>query len=201
MAVESLLAGPPEPTSDAYATAKLAGWKLCQAHRRQYGVRFLTAFPANPFGPGDDFSPEAGHVIPGLMRRMHEARLRGLDRVTVWGTGTPRREFLYARDLADACVFALDHYDGDAPINLAGGCDLTIGETARLVADIVGYRGRLLFDPSRPDGAPRKSLDARPLRALGWRPATGFREALEETYAWFLDHVVTEDAAHVRAAV
>jgi GDP-L-fucose synthase len=197
MPVEALLTGPLELSSEAYATAKLAGWKLCEAYGRQYGVRFLTAFPANPFGPGDDFHPEAGHVIPGLMRRLHEARENGAEEVTVWGTGTPRREFLFAPDLADACLFVMNHYDGPGPINLGGGTDLSIAETARQVAEVVGYRGRLRFDLSRPDGAPRKALDAGLVLALGWRPATPFRTALEETYAWFLTHVVTEDAARV----
>jgi GDP-L-fucose synthase len=186
--VESLLKGPPEPTSLPYATAKLAGWQLCDAYRRQYGSRFVTAIPANPFGPHDDFSAEGGHVIPALMRRAHEAKRRGEPVLTVWGTGAPRREFLFARDLADACLFVLRHYDGREPINLGGGAELSIAETARAVADVVGYRGRLEFDAAKPDGAPLKALDWGPLRALGWRPAVAFRAALAETYDWFLRH-------------
>jgi GDP-L-fucose synthase len=188
LAVESLMTGPPEPTSAAYATAKLAGWQLCDAYRRQYGARFVTAIPANAFGPHDDFSPDGGHVIPALIRRAHEAKLRDEPALTVWGTGTPRREFLFARDLADACLFVLRHHEGPEPINLGGGIELTVADAARAVVHAVGYRGRLTFDASRPDGAPRKVLDSGPLRALGWRPSVDFRTALAETYDWFLRH-------------
>ena len=201
MRPEALLTGPLEPTNDAYAVAKLAGWKLCQAYRRQCGAPFITAIPANSFGPFDDFSPENGHVIPALMRRMHEAKMRNEEAVVVWGTGRPVREFLYVRDLADACLFAMRRYDGDEPINLGSGSEISIKETARLIAAVVGYRGRIVFDTSRPDGMPRKALDAEPLSALGWKPSTDFRAALEETYAWFRTHEVTEDPHHVRAAV
>jgi GDP-L-fucose synthase len=199
--VESLLSGVPEPTSAAYATAKLAGWQLCAAYRRQYGARFITAIPANAFGPHDDFSPDGGHVLPALIRRAHEAKVRGEPELVVWGTGLPRREFVYSRDLADACLFILRHYDGDTPINLGGGPVLRIAEAARAVADVVGYRGRLRFDATRSDGARLKALDSTPLRSLGWRPATDFRTALEATYAWFLHHACTEAPADVRAAV
>jgi GDP-L-fucose synthase len=201
MRVESLLAGPPEPTSAAYATAKLAGWQLCDAYRRQYGSLFLTAVPANSFGPHDDFSPEGGHVIPGLIRRAHEAKRRGESELTVWGTGTPRREFLFARDLADACLFVMRHYEGPEPINLGGGEELSVAEAARAVAEVVGYGGRLRFDASRPDGAPRKALDAGLLRALGWAPSTPFRAALAETYDWFLHHAVKEGPDDASAAI
>jgi GDP-L-fucose synthase len=199
--VESLMTGPLEQTSEAYATAKLAGWKLCDAYRRQCGSRFVTAFPASPFGPHDDFSPDGGHVLPALIRRAHEAKLRGELTLTVWGTGTPRREFLFARDLADACLFVMDRYDGERPINLGAGADLSIAEAARAVAEVVGYRGRIVFDPSKPDGAPLKRLDSSAILALGWRPSFDFRSALTETYHWFLHHAVTEDSAHVRQAV
>lgn len=199
--VESLTTGPLEPTSEAYATAKLAGWKLCDAYRRQYGSLFITAFPANPFGPHDDFTADGGHVLPALIRRAHEAKVRGEPTLTVWGTGTPRREFLFARDLADACLFVMEHYDDEPPINLGVGTDLSIAEAARAVAEVVGYRGRIVFDASHPDGAPLKRLDSSPLHALGWRPAVDFRPALSETYHWFLHHAVTEDPAHVRQAV
>jgi GDP-L-fucose synthase len=201
MRPDSLLTGPLEPTNDAYALAKLAGWKLCQAYRRQADAPFITAVPANPFGPFDDFGPESGHVIPALMRRMHEAEHCGEESVVVWGSGRPRREFLYVRDLADACVFVMRYYDGDEPINLGGGPEHSIAETARLIAEVVGYRGRIEFDPGRPDGMPRKALDAGPLAALGWSPTTDFRAALEETYAWFCEHEATEDPQDVRAAV
>jgi len=201
MRPESLLTGPLEPTNDAYAVAKLAGWKLCQAYRRQCGAPFITVIPANSFGPFDDFSPESGHVIPALMRRMHEAKLRNDESVTVWGSGRTMREFLYVRDLADACLFAMRRYDGDEPINLGGGSEISIRETARFIAEVVGYPGRIVFDPNRPDGMPRKALDATEISRLGWRPSTSFRTALEETYAWFCTHEVTEDLHHVRAAV
>jgi GDP-L-fucose synthase len=201
MAVSSLLSGPLEPTNEAYAVAKLAGLKLCQAYRRQFGAPFLAAIPANAFGPHDDFSPDDSHVIPGLLRKLHEARCRGQAEFRVWGSGQARREFVYSRDLADACLFVLRHYDADEPINLGGGTELSIAETARAVADVVGYRGRLCFDAARPDGMPRKVLDAGPLKALGWAPATDFRTALAETYDWFLRHIATHESTHVRKAV
>jgi GDP-L-fucose synthase len=186
--VESLLTGPPEPTNAAYAMAKLAGWQLCDAYRQQQGCNFITAIPANAFGPGDDFSPHGGHVIPALIRKMHEAKLHDAASVTVWGSGKPRREFIFARDLADACLFVMQRYDGPAPINLGSGVDLSIAELARLVAGVVGYRGRVCFDATRPDGMPLKMLDSGPLRALGWRASTDFMTALAETYHWFLQH-------------
>ncbi len=185
MRVESLLTGPLEPTSAAYATAKLAGWQLCAAYRRQYGANFVTAIPANLFGPHDDFNPDSGHVLPALLRRCHEARLRDEPEVIVWGMGTARREFLFTRDLADACVFVMRHYDGAEPINLGGAEDVSILEAAHAVADVVGYRGRLRCDPSKPDGMALKRLDCSPLARLGWRPGTEFRTALAETYKWF----------------
>lgn len=199
--VKSLGTGPLESTSDAYATAKLAGWTLCSALRQQYGSRFITALPANGFGPHDDFGPETGHVLPALIRRTHEAKGNGDPELTVWGTGTPRREFVYSRDLADAAVFVMERYDGDAPINLGGGADVSIAEAARTVAEVVGFRGRLVFDHTKPDGAPLKALDSSPLLALGWRPQTDFRTAVEKTYDWFLHHRVTEDPRHARPAV
>jgi GDP-L-fucose synthase len=194
--VESLTTGPLEPTSEAYATAKLAGWKLCDAYRRQHGCRFVTAFPANAFGPHDDFDPANGHVIPALIRRMHEAREEAAPAVTIWGSGQPRREFIYSRDLADACIFAMEQYEGEAPINLGGGTDLTIAEAARTIAEVLGYRGRIAFDSSKPDGAPRKALDSSGLFEMGWRPATDFRAAVEKTYGWFKHHVATEGRVH-----
>jgi GDP-L-fucose synthase len=199
--VEALMTGPLEPTSAPYATARLAGWQLCAAYRRQYGVRFITAIPANAFGPHDDFSPEGGHVIPALIRRAHDAKVRGESELTIWGTGRPRREFLYARDLADACLYVMRHHDGPEPINLGGGTDLSIAEVAHAVAEVVGYRGRLVFDSRQPDGMPLKRLDASLLHSLGWKPATDFRSALVETYTWFVQHVVKEDLAHARAPV
>ena len=201
MRIESLMTGPLEQTNAAYATAKLAGLQLCAAYRRQCGARFITAIPANPFGPHDDFSEEGGHVIPALLRRTHEAKQRSDSELTVWGTGTPRREFIPAPDLADACMFVMQHYEEAEPINLGGGMDLSIAELAQVIADVVGFRGRIRFDATKPDGMLRKVLDSTPLRALGWRPATNFRTALAETYAWFLQHEVKEDAGHERAVV
>lgn len=198
---ESLGAGPMEPTSEAYSTAKFAGWRLCDAYRRQYGRRFITAIPTNAFGPHDDFSPVSGHVIPALIRRAHDAEVNGEQTLTVWGSGTPRREFLYAADLADACLFVMERYEGTRPINLGGGETVSIAEAARTVADVVGFRGRIEFDASKPDGAPLKALDGAELRSLGWRPTTGFRSAVEQTYRWYLQHGVTEDMHHARAAV
>jgi GDP-L-fucose synthase len=200
LAVESLMSGPLEATSAAYATAKLAGLALCRAFRQQYGAPFSAALSADLFGPGDDFHADTGHVIPALMRRMHVAARRGDAVLPIWGSGQPRRDFLYVDDAADACLFLMRHYDDAAPINIGSGRDLTIADTARTLADVVGYRGRLLFDTTRPDGAPRKLLDAADLFALGWRPRTEFRAALEATYAWFVRHEVTEDG-HARAAV
>jgi GDP-L-fucose synthase len=185
MRVESLLSGPVEPTSEAYATAKLAGWKLCDAYRRQHGCEFITGFPANAFGPNDDFGSESGHVIPALIRRIHDAKRNDSLEVKIWGTGSPRREFIFSRDLADACLFAMKHYDGEAPINLGGGTDLSIAETARTIADVVGYRGELVFDTTKPDGAPLKALDSSVLLNLGWKPTTDFRSAIVETYRWY----------------
>lgn len=197
----SLGTGPLEPTSAAYATAKLAGAVLCDAYRRQYGSKFITAFPANPFGPGDDFGADSGHVIPALIRRAHEAVERGDSVLSVWGSGTPRREFLFGRDLASACLFALENYDGDAPLNLGGGSVQSIAEAARVVADVVGFRGRLAFDTSKPDGAPLKALDSSVLLGMGWTPATTFRDAVEATYDWFLHHEATEGARRERTTV
>jgi GDP-L-fucose synthase len=199
--VESLMTGPLEPTNAAYATAKLAGWQLCDAYREQYDARFITAIPANPFGPHDDFSPEGGHVIPALLRRAHEAKLRGEAQLLIWGTGAPRREFVYSRDLANACLFVMQRYEGPEPINLGGGTNRSIAEVAREIAEVVGYRGRLAFDASKPDGALLKCLDSRPLRQMGWSAKGEFRKQLRETYRWYLEHVADKEDSHVRATV
>lgn len=196
MRPESLLTGPLEPTNAAYATAKLAGWQLCRAYRQQFGANFVTAIPANAFGRHDDFDPATGHVIPALIARCHQAKMHGEPELTVWGTGQPRREFVYAADVADACLFVMNSYDGEAPINLGGSESLSIAEVAQVVADVVGYDGRLDFDVTRPDGMPLKMLDSSSLALLGWRPATDFRTALTETYHWFLQHEVMEDHGH-----
>jgi GDP-L-fucose synthase len=181
----SLLTGPIEPTNEPYAVAKLAGIKLCLALRRQHGADFVAGIPADVFGPGDDFTPEDSHVVSGLMRRMHEAAARDDDHLTVWGSGNQRREFLYVDDLARACLFAMDHYSGEAPLNLGGGRDTSIRELAEHIRDVVGFRGELLFDASKPDGMPLKALDASVLLGLGWAPIVPFRDALERTYQSF----------------
>jgi GDP-L-fucose synthase len=199
--VASLMTGLLEPTNEAYATAKLAGLQLCQGYRRQNGACFITAIPANAFGPHDDFHPDHAHVIPALIHKMHQAKVNGDHEVVLWGTGTPRREFVYSKDLADACRLIMTHYDEPEPLNLGGGTDLSIAETAGEIAEVVGYRGRLRFDRSKPDGMPLKVLDSSKLRALGWTPATSFRTALKETYDWYLRKIVTEDSIHVPAAL
>lgn len=201
MQVESLMTGLLEPSSAAYATAKLAGIELCRAYQRQHGAQFLVGIPANSFGPHDDFDAQSGHVIAALLHRLHVAQQAGADSLVVWGTGKPRREFLYVRDLADACLFAMERYEGTVPLNLGGGTDVSIGEVARLLAEVVGFRGRLVFDPALPDGVPLKCLDSGPLQQLGWRPQITFAHALEETYAWYLRNIVMEDTVHDRAAV
>lgn len=201
MRVASLFTGPLEPTNASYAMAKLAGLQLCAAYRQQQGVAFHTAIPANVFGPHDDFEADSGHVIPALIRRCHEAMMRGEPELTIWGTGAPRREFVYAADVADAAVFVMRHYDEEEPINLGGGESYTIAEVAQAIAEVVGYAGRLVFDSSKPDGMPLKVLDSSPLFALGWRPRTEFATALTQTYAWFLQHEVMEDRRDVSATV
>jgi len=188
---EALLTGPLEPTNDAYAIAKIAGVTHVQAMRRQHGRRWISAMPTNLYGPGDNFDPLSSHVLPALIRRFHEARESGADSMMVWGSGRPRRELLHVDDLADAACFLLEHYDDAAPINVGTGVDLTIAELAHLVADVAGFRGELVFDPSKPDGTPRKVLDVGRLRSLGWTPAIGLREGIESTYAWFAAHHAT----------
>lgn len=186
MAPEALMTGPLEPTNEAYATAKISGIVMVRAYRQQFGAPFISAIPANAFGPEDDFSPEESHVIAALIRRMAEAAAKGLPEVEIWGTGEPRREFIYVDDLAEACLVAMDHYDGDLPINLGAGSDLTIRELAGAVREAVGYTGNLAFNPGRPDGMPRKCLDATRILALGWRPAHSFNEALRLTCRAYL---------------
>jgi GDP-L-fucose synthase len=186
MRIEHLGTGRLEPTSEPYATAKLAGLQLCLASRRQSGANFVAAIPADVFGPDSGFDRESSHVIPSLLVKMHAAKLAGDPEVVLWGTGAPRREFLYADDLGDACVVVMDRYDHAEPINLGGGTELSIKDVAATVAEVVGYRGTLSFDASRPDGMPRKLLDSSVLHGLGWTAATAFRDALEVTYRGFL---------------
>jgi GDP-L-fucose synthase len=188
MTEEQLLTGPLEPTNEAYAVAKIAGIKLCQAYRRQYGSNFISAMPTNLYGPNDNFDLASSHVLPALIRKFHDAKASGGREVTIWGTGSARREFLHVDDLADACVFLMAHYEEDRHINVGTGEDLSIGELASLVRDIV-YPGALLtFDTSKPDGTPRKLLDVSRLNALGWRHRTPLREGIESTYRWFLQN-------------
>ena len=183
---EQLLTGPLEPTNEWYAVAKIAGIKLCQAYRRQFGADFISVMPTNLYGPGDNYHPQDSHVPAALIRRFHEAKVSGAPSVAVWGTGTPRREFLAADDLGDACVFVMKHYSGDGFLNIGTGEDVTIADFARLVADVVGYPGKIDFDTARPDGAPRKLLDVSKLAALGWRARTPLREGLAAAYADFV---------------
>jgi GDP-L-fucose synthase len=186
---DSLLTGLLEPTNDAYAIAKIAGVLHVQALRRQYGVHYISAMPTNLYGPGDNFDPVGSHVLPGLIRRFDEAARTGAPAVTVWGTGTPLREFLHVDDLARACVHLLEHYDEPEPINVGVGEDLSIRELAELVADIVGYTGRLEFDPTKPDGTPRKLLDVGKIHGLGWKAQIGLREGLTSTYEWYREQL------------
>jgi GDP-L-fucose synthase len=186
MREEELLTGPLEPSNEWYAIAKIAGIKLCQAYRRQYAADFISVMPPNLYGPGDNYHPENSHVVAALIRRFHAAKHHRAPSVTVWGTGTPLREFLFVDDLADACVFVLEHYSDEAHINVGSGEEVSIAEFARLVAEIVDYRGKLIFDSSRPDGVPRKLLDSGRLTMMGWRAHTPLRSGLERTYAAFL---------------
>ncbi|MTE22145.1 NAD-dependent epimerase/dehydratase family protein [Streptomyces sp. TRM43335] len=182
---DALLTGPLEPTNRAYALAKIAGIVQVQSYRRQFGASFVSAMPTNLYGPNDNFDPETSHVLPALIRRFHEARERGAKEVVLWGTGTPRREFLHVDDLAGACEVLLRRYDDDAPVNVGCGADLTIRELAETVASVVGYEGRIAFDATRPDGTPRKLLDVSRIRALGWSPSIGLEEGIAATYrAW-----------------
>tara|TARA_B100000929_G_scaffold161463_1_gene127713 strand:+ start:113 stop:1063 length:951 start_codon:yes stop_codon:yes gene_type:complete len=182
---EALLGGPLEPTNEGYALAKIAGIKLCETYRRQYGDDFISAMPTNLYGPGDNFDLEGGHVLPALIRRFHEARKTGLTEVEVWGTGDARREFLHVDDLADACLFLMDHYSEAGHVNVGTGVDLTIRELAETVRDLVYPGVDLAFDISRPDGMPRKVLDISRLTGLGWTASTGLTEGLASTYEWF----------------
>jgi GDP-L-fucose synthase len=186
MSPDMLLSGPLEPTNQWYAVAKIAGIKMCEAYRLQYGADFVSVMPTNLYGLGDNYHPDDSHVPAALVRRFHEARINGDASVAVWGTGSPRREFLAADDLADACVFVMKCYSDSQFLNVGAGEDITIAEFARLVAEVVGYRGKIAFDTSRPDGAPRKLLDVSRINALGWRATIPLREGLQRMYADFL---------------
>jgi GDP-L-fucose synthase len=186
MREDDLFTGPLEPTCEPYALAKLAGLTLVRAMRREHGVRFVTGITADVYGPGDDFGAASGHVVPALIHKMTEARLANAPFVDVWGSGRPTRDFLYGDDLADACLLAVDEWDDDRPINLSAGAECSIAALAETVREVTGYRGAIRFDASRPDGAPRKVLDARALRALGWRPRTTLAAGVARTLEWYL---------------
>jgi GDP-L-fucose synthase len=188
---EYLLTGPLEPTNEWYAIAKIAGLKMCQAYRRQYGFDAISAMPTNLYGPGDNFDLENSHVLPALMRKVHEAKQAGQAEVTVWGTGTPRREFLHVDDLADACVFLMQNYSDESTINVGWGEDVSIAELATAIAAVVGYDGRFVHDTGKPDGTPRKLLDTSRLTRAGWRPSIRLEQGLRSTYEWYLSHLAT----------
>jgi GDP-L-fucose synthase len=184
-----LLTGPLEPTNEWYAIAKIAGVKMCQAYRREYGFNAISLMPTNLYGPGDNFELQNSHVLPALVRRFHEAKVRGDDRVAIWGTGAPRREFLHVDDLADAVLYLLQSYDAEPIVNIGWGEDITIRELAELVLSVIGYSGRLEFDSSKPDGTPRKLLDVTRLTNLGWKPRISLEAGIAQTYAWFKEHL------------
>ena len=189
MPEECLLTGPLEPTNEWYAIAKIAGLKMCQAYRREYGFNAISAMPTNLYGPGDNFSLKNSHVLPALLRKIHEAKEAGAAEVEVWGTGTPRREFLHVDDLADACLFLMRHYEGENWVNVGWGRDETIAELADTIRRVVGFEGKLRFDSSKPDGTPRKLLDTRRLTELGWAPGIGLEAGIRSTYEWFVNNL------------
>ena len=196
MPEEALLTGPLEPTNEWYAIAKIAGIKMCQAYRRQYGFDAISVMPTNLYGPGDNFDLENSHVLPAMIGRLHEAKLAAAPRVTIWGTATPRREFLHVDDMAEACVFLMQRYSDAMHVNVGVGEDLTILELAQLVARTVGYDGAILTDPSKPDGTPRKLMDVARIHALGWRARVGLADGVAQTYRWYLEQL---QGAGVRA--
>ncbi|HEY5976170.1 MAG TPA: GDP-L-fucose synthase [Geobacteraceae bacterium] len=184
---EYLLTGPLEPTNEPYAVAKIAGIIMCQSYNRQYGTRFIAAMPTNLYGPNDSFDLQNSHVLPALLRKVHEAKLAAAPTVTVWGTGTPMREFIHVTDAADACLFLMSHHEGNDIVNVCTGEELTIRDLALLIREVVGYQGELVFDASKPDGTPRKLSDPGRLHALGWRHRIGLRGGIRETYEWYCE--------------
>jgi GDP-L-fucose synthase len=184
----SLLTGPLEPTNDAYAIAKIAGIRLCKAYFQQYGKRFICGMPTNMYGPADNFDLQSSHVLPALIRKVHEAKKTNAPEVIVWGTGTPRREFLHSADLARACRFLLENYDGPEIVNIGYGEDVTIRELAELICGVVGFSGNLVFDTSKPDGTPRKLMDNSRITAMGWKPEISLPDGITRTYRWFLEN-------------
>ncbi len=189
---EYLLTGKLEPTSEPYAVAKIAGIRMCQAYNAQYRTNFISVVPGDLYGPGDDFNPETAHVLPSLIARMHNAKISHQPEVIVWGTGSPRREAFYIDDLADACLFLMDNYSSSEMINAGTGGDGSIKELARLIKDVVGFKGRVVFDESKPDGAPRKLLDVTRIRKLGWSPKIGLEEGIGQTYEWYKVNLATK---------
>ncbi|MGN6584040.1 MAG: GDP-L-fucose synthase [Rhizobiaceae bacterium] len=198
---EALLSGSLEPTNEWYAVAKIAGIKLAQAYRRQHGCDFISAQPSNLYGPGDNFDLETSHVLPALIRKAHEAKHAGTKTLSVWGSGTPLREFLHVDDLADALVFLARSYSGESPINVGSGSELSIRDLAQAVCAAVGFQGTLVFDSSKPDGTPRKLADSSKLAAMGWRPRIGIEEGLRSTYDWYLEQVVLNAPGKYRRPV
>jgi GDP-L-fucose synthase len=186
MHADSLLTGPLEPTSEAYAIAKIAGIKLCEAYRRQHEADFVAAVPADAYGPGDDFSLEESHVVAALIRRMHEAKEAGSSELAIWGSGNQRREFIFVEDLARACMFVMEHYREAGLVNLGSGDVRSVRELAQMIRDVIGYQGELLFDVTRPNGMPLKGLDSSVLAGLGWRPVTPLADGIRRTYEWYL---------------
>jgi GDP-L-fucose synthase len=192
MPEDCLLTGPLEPTNEAYAIAKIAGLKLCEYYRKQHGVLFHSAMPTNLYGPGDNYHPQNSHVLPALIRRFHEAKVANRTEVTAWGTGSPKREFLHVDELADACAFLLNQQNPPDLVNIGLGSDVTIKELTEMVAQVVGFRGRIVWDATKPDGTPRKLMDVSRLTTLGWKARVGLREGLEKTYASFLAELATD---------
>jgi GDP-L-fucose synthase len=184
---ESLLTGPLEPTNEPYAIAKIAGIKMCQSYNRQYGTRFICAMPTNLYGPNDNFDLKTSHVLPALMRKFHEAKVAGESFVTVWGSGTPYREFVHVDDVAQASVFLMDHYEGGEPVNIGSGVELTIKDLALTIGKVVGFTGEIRFDSSKPDGTPRKLCDVSKIHSLGWQHRIDLEEGLQATYAWYIN--------------
>jgi len=187
MKEEHLLSGKLEPTNEPYAIAKIAGIRMCQSYNRQYGTKFVSVMPTNVYGPGDNFDLETSHALPALIKKFHDAKMEGNNVVTVWGSGTPRREFLHVDDLADACLFIMKHYDENEMINIGVGKDITISELSELIKQIVEFNGEIRYDNSKPDGTPRKLLDVSRLDSLGWRSRISLREGIEKTYKWYVE--------------
>ena len=192
---EALLTGPLEPTNEWYAIAKITGIKLCQAYRKQYGRDYISAMPTNLYGPGDNFDLKSSHVLPALIRKAHEAKLAGADSITIWGTGTPRREFLHVDDLAAGCILLLENYSGEEHVNLGSGTDLTINELVETVCKVVGFEGDIVRDTSKPDGTPRKLMDGSKIAAMGWKPTIGLEDGIADAYRWFLENVAEQAGA------